>query len=191
MNTPHSPEQPPVFHPPAEELELRVGPPGGPLPDEETHRLPTIWSVSGYVGVSAGALQEVLQQTKENDVVWIAQTPETPLIPPVSTFVDGRLVVNRSLREVSVDGAYPHLTHTAFSVLDLLAQNPHQFLHRDAIYNSCWGAGYSAVESRVLDVYIRKIRIALGALAWTVRSKRSFGYMLSDTPLTAPTEADD
>jgi DNA-binding winged helix-turn-helix (wHTH) protein len=174
-------EGPVQFLRPTGQLSFIIGHPGKALHDSEVHQLPAIPNAHGYRGISVAALKETLETAGPEDILWVSTTEPQP-IEPVSTFVNGRLTLNRPSGKISVDGITRHMPPRAFSVLDLLAQNSDTALAKSTIYDACWGPGYSAVTTRTLDVHIRHVRVGLGDLAWTVQTVRAFGYRFSDIP---------
>ncbi len=69
----------------------------------------------------------------------------------------GPLVIDRSGREVMVNGNPARLTRIEFDILDLLASNRGKAFTRDEILRSLWGENYFG-DSRVVDVHIRRLR---------------------------------
>jgi two-component system phosphate regulon response regulator PhoB len=71
-----------------------------------------------------------------------------------------------------------HLGPTEFRLLCFLAQHPEHVFSREALIENVW-AGKS-VEARVVDVYVRRLRGALGAGFNVIRTVRGFGYSFEE-----------
>lgn len=76
---------------------------------------------------------------------------------PAHNVVIGTLAIDRSGREVTVDGARTHLTRIEFDILDLLVSNRGRVLARKEILKELWGENYFG-DNRVVDVHIRRLR---------------------------------
>ena len=79
----------------------------------------------------------------------------------VEVFDDGRLHIHFGEYVIRFNGQEPRLTSKEFQLLKLLVQNAGRVLSRDRILDSVWGYNYW-VESRIVDVNIRRIRKKLG-----------------------------
>ena len=79
----------------------------------------------------------------------------------VEVFDDGRLHIHFGEYVIRFNGQEPRLTSKEFQLLKLLVQNAGRVMSRDRILDSVWGYNYW-VESRIVDVNIRRIRKKLG-----------------------------
>jgi two-component system alkaline phosphatase synthesis response regulator PhoP len=71
------------------------------------------------------------------------------------------VTIDRSKREVIVDGESIHVPKIEFELLVLLASNPGIVFGREDIYAKIWGSEVF-VSDRTLDVHIRKLREKIG-----------------------------
>ncbi|MBU0978426.1 MAG: response regulator transcription factor [Patescibacteria group bacterium] len=63
-------------------------------------------------------------------------------------------------------------------LLTCLMAHPNQVMSRDQLITHVWGSLSDQPLYSTLDVYIRRIRIKLGAISSTLKTIRGFGYML-------------
>ncbi len=90
-----------------------------------------------------------------------------------------QLVLNRKARQVYYHNQEIELTAKEFDLLEYLMRHPNQVLTRDQILDSVWGYA-SFVNSNVIEVYIRYLRIKLEAQGakQLIHTIRSVGYVL-------------
>jgi DNA-binding response OmpR family regulator len=101
----------------------------------------------------------------------------------VSTFP--RLTIDRGRRTVSVDGGEREVTALEFDLLAALAAQPGRVFSRRQLLEAVWGWDYFGDE-RVVDVHIRKLRLALGDDAGEptfIGTVRGVGYRFLPDPL--------
>jgi len=73
---------------------------------------------------------------------------------------------------------YVHLGPTEFRLLKILIENPAKVFSREYLLKTVWGANIY-VESRTIDVHIRRLRKALNAFGPDyIRTVRATGYAL-------------
>lgn len=90
----------------------------------------------------------------------------------------GALTLDRRSRVVTAEGRPLALTPREFDLLECFMRHPRHVLTRDAILNQVWGYD-QAVESNVVDVYVRTLRAKLGdADHERIQAVRGIGYML-------------
>src|SRR4051794_34886343 len=74
----------------------------------------------------------------------------------------GAIVLDRSRREVTVDGRPVHVTFSEFEVLQALMSRPGELLSRQQLLRAIWGdSAYR--DPRGIDVHIRHLREKLEA----------------------------
>ena len=89
--------------------------------------------------------------------------------PAASRYLrSGTLVLDRQLRQVTVEGKTASLTARAVGVLEFLMLNPYELISRDRLLDEVWGWSY-AIETRAVDIRIAEIRKALNEDAETPR----------------------
>lgn len=80
---------------------------------------------------------------------------------------------------------YVHLGPTEFRLLKILIENPGQVFSREYLLKTVWGNNIY-VESRTIDVHIRRLRKALNAYgADYIRTVRATGYAIDKNDTSA------
>ncbi|MDU0289189.1 winged helix-turn-helix domain-containing protein [Saccharothrix longispora] len=90
-----------------------------------------------------------------------------------------RLRVLADSRRVLVRGAPVELTRLEFDLLHHLCAHPRQVHRRTALMARVWGAT-SFVDTRTVDVHVRRIRRKLGDAASVITTVRGVGYRVDD-----------
>jgi DNA-binding response OmpR family regulator len=88
----------------------------------------------------------------------------------------GRIVIDRVLHEVTLDGRPVQLTAREFALLAFFAQNRDRMLRRDVLLARVWGARYEG-GARTVDIHVRRLRAKLGD-ALPLETLRGAGYVL-------------
>jgi len=105
----------------------------------------------------------------------------TVLPTPTPTPTTG-LVVDRSTRQVSVDGRPIAMAYKEFELLAYLAQHPRRIISREELIANVWDAGFASM--RTVDTHVRRLRVKLGAHALTLTTVRGKGYRFDPQPST-------
>lgn len=92
--------------------------------------------------------------------------------------IDG-LIIDKHGFSVSFESQNIELTKTEFDLLLVLAENKNHVLHREQILDHVWGYE-SAVETNVVDVYIRYLRNKLKPVGKQklIETVRGVGYVI-------------
>lgn len=88
----------------------------------------------------------------------------------------GSMVIDRSAREVHVDGRPITLTAKEFSLLAYLSENRGRVKSREQLLARVWGASYEG-GPRTVDIHVRRLRAKLGH-AFPLHTVRGAGYKL-------------
>jgi DNA-binding response OmpR family regulator len=99
--------------------------------------------------------------------------------PPMPT---SGLVIDRSTRQVSIDGRPIAMAYKEFELLAYLAQRPRRIISRDELIENVWDAGFASM--RTVDTHVRRLRVKLGAHALTLTTVRGKGYRFDPQPST-------
>jgi DNA-binding response OmpR family regulator len=97
----------------------------------------------------------------------------------------GRIVIDRALHEVTLDGRRVTLTTREFALLSFLSQNRGRVLRRDLLLARVWGPRYEG-GARTVDIHVRRLRAKLGD-ALPLETLRGAGYLMRTTPGVTPT----
>jgi DNA-binding response OmpR family regulator len=84
------------------------------------------------------------------------------------------VTLNRSAREVAVDGQPVELTTKEFDLLATLLENPGNVVSRDQLLDRVWGMTYPG-GTRTVDVHVAQLRRKLGRPE-LIRTVRGAGY---------------
>lgn len=94
-------------------------------------------------------------------------------------------------RKVRRGENYLHLSPTEFRLLKMLIKEPGKVFSREFLLKSVWGENIY-VESRTVDVHIRRLRKALNKYGPDyIRTVRSSGYSIDSRPQDAVSEEED
>lgn len=89
----------------------------------------------------------------------------------------GSLVIDRSARDVYVDGRPVLLTAKEFSLLVFLCDHRGKVKTREQLLSRVWGASYEG-GARTVDIHVRRLRAKLGP-AFPLKTLRGAGYKLA------------
>jgi len=87
----------------------------------------------------------------------LRRTDGSPELDDMRVFADGDLVINFSLREVTVRGELVNLTPTEYGLLSYMARNAGRVLPRELLLSQVWGEEYTEA-TQYLKLYIRYLR---------------------------------
>jgi phosphate regulon transcriptional regulator PhoB len=91
----------------------------------------------------------------------------------------GRLTIDPAAYTVTVDGAAVSLTRKEFDLLRALVEARGRVLSREYLLDHVWG--YTAageIESRTVDVHVRRLRLKLGPEGRRIATVTGVGYRL-------------
>ena len=91
----------------------------------------------------------------------------------------GRLTIDVAAHTVSVDGAPVSLTRKEFDLLRALVEARGRVLSREFLLDHVWGyAAAGEIESRTVDVHVRRLRQKLGPVGQRIGTVTGVGYRL-------------
>ncbi|HNX97840.1 MAG TPA: response regulator transcription factor [Candidatus Aminicenantes bacterium] len=155
--------------------------------DERTRSIPVlILSARGeevdvVLGLEFGADDYVIKPFSPKELVARVRAVlrrnkgDEPEERPTVIEVGGRLRIDFSRHQASVDGLPVELTATEFAILATLARRPGWVFSREKILDALWG-DEKAVLDRTIDVHIRNLREKMGSAAGLIRNVRGIGY---------------
>jgi two-component system, OmpR family, response regulator len=92
--------------------------------------------------------------------------------------INGPIVLDELLREVTVDATPVSLSPREFSLLECFLRHPGQALTRDQLLDAAWPYGV-AVTPNTVDAYVHLLREKLGESGGArIRTERGVGYRL-------------
>jgi len=98
-------------------------------------------------------------------------------LPASDVFTVGPLTLDRSRRELTVEGIGVTLTTTEFGILWELMAARERVLSRDQLIDSVLGTG-AIVTDRTIDVHVAALRKKLGNASSFIQTVRGVGYAL-------------
>jgi DNA-binding response OmpR family regulator len=101
------------------------------------------------------------------------------LAPGAAAIAIGALAIDPGTRTVTVQGAPLTLTHKEFELLSALADAQGRVLSREFLLDRVWGYSRAGeIESRTVDVHVRRLRVKLGPEGRRILTVKSVGYRL-------------
>jgi len=135
--------------------------------------------VDRVVGLELGADDYVVKPFSPKELVArvravLRRSRPGPAAPPLAF---GALVVDVGTHQVFVGGEPVTLTPKEFDLLRALAEAQGRVLSREFLLDRVWGYTRSGeIESRTVDVHVRRLRMKLGAEGMRIRTVKSVGY---------------
>ncbi len=87
----------------------------------------------------------------------------------------GKLVLDKTAHEVTIDGKTVELSFKEFELLDYFLDNQGIALSRERILNSVWNYDYFG-DARTIDTHVKKLRSKLGACGDYIKTVWGLGY---------------
>jgi two-component system phosphate regulon response regulator PhoB len=89
----------------------------------------------------------------------------------------GGIALDAARHQVTVGGVPVALTPKEFELLQALMESAGRVLSREHLLNRVWGyARADAIESRTVDVHVRRLRAKLGAASARITTVKTIGY---------------
>jgi DNA-binding response OmpR family regulator len=89
----------------------------------------------------------------------------------------GGILLDVARHQVTVAGAPLALTPKEFELLQALMESAGRVLSREHLLNRVWGyARADAIESRTVDVHVRRLRAKLGEAGARIATVKTIGY---------------
>jgi phosphate regulon transcriptional regulator PhoB len=133
------------------------------------------------LGLELGADDYIVKPFSPKEVVArvravLRRTRPAPDSGPVRL---GGLAIDPGARTVAVDGAAVTLTPKEYDLLWALADARGRVLSREFLLDRVWGyRAASEIESRTVDVHVRRLRVKLGPEGRRIATVKSVGYRL-------------
>jgi DNA-binding response OmpR family regulator len=151
-----------------------------------TRRLPIIMltargeEVDRVVGLELGADDYVVKPFSPRELIAriraVVRRSDGP-VPELTGRVTGELHVDEARHAVTVGGQPVELTAKEFGLLAALMRADGRVLGREQLLETVWGYGNAAeIESRTVDVHVRRLRAKLGAEARRIVTVKAVGY---------------
>lgn len=150
-----------------------------------TARLPIIMltakaeEVDRIVGLEVGADDYIVKPFSPRELVArvkaILRRTQEPA--PPRTIRVGDVEINEGGHQVTIRGKAVELTAKEFGLLCALVRANGRVLNREQLLETVWGyAGAAEIESRTVDVHVRRVREKLGPEARRIVTVKAVGY---------------
>jgi DNA-binding response OmpR family regulator len=133
------------------------------------------------LGLELGADDYIVKPFSPKEVVArvravLRRSRSTAGVAPIAL---GELVIDVASHTVRSRGSAVSLTPKEFDLLRALAEAHGRVLSREFLLDRVWGyAAASEIESRTVDVHVRRLRVKLGEEGRRVLTVKSVGYRL-------------
>jgi DNA-binding response OmpR family regulator len=155
--------------------------------DPRTASLPIVMltakgeEIDRVLGLELGADDYIVKPYSPKEVVARVRAVLRRSRPPVdgAPIVSGRLVIDLGRHVVEAAGARVELTPKEFDLLRALAEARGRVLSREFLLDRVWGyAAAGEIESRTVDVHVRRLRMKLGDEGQRIVTVKGVGYRL-------------
>jgi DNA-binding response OmpR family regulator len=110
----------------------------------------------------------------------LRRTHPDQAIPVLSV---GPITLDAARHAVSLNGQAIVLTPKEFDLLQALLESAGRVLSREYLLNRVWGyARADVIESRTVDVHVRRLRAKLGDAGSRISTIKSVGYRFETDP---------
>jgi DNA-binding response OmpR family regulator len=89
----------------------------------------------------------------------------------------GSITIRPENGEININGSTRIIRKKEMQLLTCLIRHKNQVVSRNKIINIVWSGTYNLPTQSTLDVYVRRLRIALGSYKNQIKTVRGFGYM--------------
>jgi len=107
----------------------------------------------------------------------IAERSARPEQPPPGrpTLSCGTIEIDPVTHDVKVDGTTVQLRPLEYKLLHLLVSDPGRVFSREELLEQVWGMR-GDINTRTVDVHVRRLRVSLATAADTIETVHGFGY---------------
>lgn len=137
--------------------------------------------VDRVVGLEIGADDYVVKPFSPKELLARVRAVLRRVRPPepAEVLAGGGVRLDVARHQVEVDGQPVELTRKEFDLLHALLQSAGRVLSREQLLNRVWGyARADDIESRTVDVHIRRLRAKLGGEGARIQTVKGVGYKL-------------
>ncbi len=135
--------------------------------------------VDRVLGLEMGADDYVVKPFSPKELVARVRAVLRRARPPATEQVlsGGAITLDAARHHVTVGGAPVELTPKEFELLQALLESAGRVLSREHLLNTVWGyARADEIESRTVDVHVRRLRAKLGDESRRIATVKSIGY---------------
>ena len=135
--------------------------------------------VDRVVGLELGADDYVVKPFSPKELLARVRAllRRSRLLPDAAPMTFGALTIVPGAHRASVGGEVVALTPKEFDLLRALVEARGRVLSREFLLDRVWGYSHAdEIESRTVDVHIRRLRVKLGAEGRRILTVKSVGY---------------
>ncbi|MEO5350150.1 MAG: response regulator transcription factor [Magnetococcus sp. YQC-3] len=99
-----------------------------------------------------------------------------------SLILFGPLKMDRNRHQVWVAEQEIPLTSMEFKLLDLLLSNKGRVQSRDTLLTRVWNVQNTTIQTRTVDVHVKRLREKLGPIGDAIETVRTVGYRMREHP---------
>ncbi|MBF0096088.1 MAG: response regulator transcription factor [Magnetococcales bacterium] len=166
--------------------------------DERTRATPILFlSAKGddsdrVVGFELGADDYVVKPFHVRELMLrvraiLRRSSVVPQLQESSQEVFGVLKMDRTRHRVWLAEQEIFLTAMEFKLLDLLLSNKGRVQSRDTLLTKVWNLNNTSVQTRTVDVHVKRLREKLGPVGDAIETVRNMGYRLRERPTDTET----
>jgi len=159
--------------------------------NESTSKIPVIMltakkqEIDKVVGLEVGADDYIVKPFSMKELIArikailrrYTSIPKGEKAKSMIVFSDVKIDLNR--HEVTVKGKPVELSAKEFKLLEFLATNKNKVFSRERLLDDVWGI-QAEVETRTVDVHVKRLREKLGRSGDHIQTVRGFGYKLKE-----------
>src|SRR5262245_64867623 len=144
--------------------------------------------VDRFVRLELGADDYVVKSFSAKELVSrvrpVLRRPRTPLTAGTAVLRAGALALDSDRHLATLDEQPLALTPKEFDLLQALMESAGRVLSREQLLSRVWGyARADVIESRTVDVHVRRLRAKLGDAGSRIATVKSVGYRFeTDSP---------
>ncbi|MBF0096978.1 MAG: response regulator transcription factor [Magnetococcales bacterium] len=165
---------------------------------ESTHNLPILFlSARGeetdrIIGFEMGAddylvkpfhVRELLLRVR---AILRRRTLPSPAVGSSDHLQSGALRMDRKKHQVFAHNQEVALTSMEFKLLEILLTHKGVVQSRDALLAAVWNSHNTAIQTRTVDVHVKRLRQKLGPAGDNIETVRNIGYCLRDSNPDGP-----
>ena len=144
--------------------------------------------IDRVVGFELGADDYVVKPFNVRELLLRVRAILRRSAPPVKPLDDsltlfGTLKIDRIKHQVWIAEQEIFLTSMEFKLLDLLLSNKGRVQSRDTLLSKVWNIQNTTIQTRTVDVHVKRLREKLGGIGEVIETVRNIGYRFREHPL--------
>ncbi|MBF0185164.1 MAG: response regulator transcription factor [Magnetococcales bacterium] len=108
------------------------------------------------------------------------QQPLSPTPLAAERLSSGSLLLDRKKHQVFIHEQEIPLTSMEFKLLEILLTHKGEVQSRDTLLAAVWNVNNNAIQTRTVDVHVKRLRSKLGSMGELIETVRNIGYCLRE-----------